>query len=196
MDRAFFLRSRRQGFTLIEILIVIGIISLLSSLCLVAVKKAQEHTKVSIASNQVANLRQMLALYLQDEGDYPGIDSKPDPDRNDFPLLFNALCGTPRPKGPGGRGAPYVQLKEEDIAVVDRATGSYRKASRQELRDPNVEKYLLDSWENPYVYRANKGKEVKGYMHHAESADIYSIGRNEMDDTALEKENGDDLGNW
>jgi type II secretory pathway pseudopilin PulG len=177
-------------------LIVVGIISLLASLCLVGIQNAQKHTKISLATTQVALLGQSLDHYLQDEGAYPGMEMESDTGRNDFPLLLSALCGVRKPKGPGGRNAPYLQLKEDDMAVVDLATGSFRKATRQELRDPDVQKFLLDPWRNPYVYKVNKGKEPGSYRHNLEGADIYSLGPNEADDTVLENEKGDDIGNW
>jgi|SRR5688572_16937419 len=188
-------RSRHRGFTLIEILIVISIISVLAGLVMVAIGRARDRANESLAHTEVAALSQALAAFVADEAAYPGMDTKPDADRNDFPLLYDALCADPRPRGRGGRNAPYVDFKENKIAVQDDDTGAYRKATRAELRNPDVRKYILDPWGNPYVYRCNKSSPQKEEWMHKD-ADIYSLGLNEEDDTANLVEEGDDIGNW
>lgn len=187
--------GKRGGFTLIEILIVISIIALLSSFVLVAITRGKQGAAEAMATQMVAQLTSALERYVQDEGEYPGMTLKPDPDRNDFPLLFEALLDDPRPHGKGGRSAPYLQIKEDQIAVYDEDLDQYRKADTDERRDPRTQKFVLDPWGQPYIYRANKGKKRESWMHRAD-ADIYSIGPNEQDDTVLESEKSDDIGNW
>lgn len=195
---------RGDGFTLIEILIVISIIALLSSFVLVAVTRGKREAAGAMAKTTVTSISNALDQFVQDEAEYPGFDLPSDPDRNDFPLLYNALFGERRPHGPGGRSAPYMSIKEDQIGVldedltVDEDQPVYRKADRDERDDPKVEKFLLDPWGNPYVYRCNKGKKSESWMHNRQGADIYSIGPNEIDDTAAEtdEKDDDDIGNW
>lgn len=190
-------RSEVEGFTLIEILIVISIIALLSSFVLVAVSRGRESAHEAMAKMTVGSLNQGLENYLQDETILPGSElTRVDCYRNDFHLLYNALLAEARPKGPGGRNAPYAEIKEDQVNVRDEDTDSYRKATAAERRNVKIKKYILDPWGHPYVYRANKGKKAQDCMHKLNSADIYSIGKNGIDDTAEGKEESDDIGNW
>lgn len=187
---------RCHGFTLIEILIVISIIALLSSLILVAVNKARKSANEAIVKTEVSSLAQALEQYLQEESEYPGVSKKIAADVNQFPDLYNALFGERRPNGPGGRSAPYMKIEEKKVVVWDNDTDMYVPCTREQLRNPKVPKYLVDPWGNPYIYRANKGRKREDYMHNVQAADVYSVGPNGKDDTAEGSEDNDDIGNW
>jgi len=136
---------------------------------------------------------------VQDESEYPGADQKQfDEKTNHFPLLYNAILGRRRPKGPGGRNAPYMKIDESKVRMWNRNTRLYKLPTRSQLRDDSVEKFLIDPWDNPYIYRANKGRSKKGFMHNVRHADLYSLGPNGINDTAeaTEGEENDDIGNW
>lgn len=149
-------------------------------------KRAIAPSAHSTALQEVTSLRSALELYVEDEEGYPGLETQPDPGRNDFPLLFNALFGERGPGKPGGRSAPYTRLSERRLAVWDQGTKEYRRASPDEIRDFNVPKFLLDPWDRPYVYRAWKAEGGPKAM-------VYSVGANGIDDTAAGKGGGDDL---
>ena len=188
-------KAGHAGFTLIEILIVISIIALLASMIMVAITQARKTSQVGLCKQEVNGLSQALEHFVQDEAEYPGMTEKADPERNDFPLLYEALFGERRPRGKGGRNAPYADFKEKQIAVYDADTDTYRKPTRKEFRDPDVKKYVLDPWNNPYIYRCNRSSpRSEPWMH--KDADVYSLGPNEEDDTANLLEAGDDIGNW
>jgi prepilin-type N-terminal cleavage/methylation domain-containing protein len=188
--------SPRWGFTLIELLIVISIIALLASFVLVAIQKAQQNAAVGTATATVGTLSGSLEQYVQDEGLFPGAQLKVDPERNDFPALYNALFGEAKPLGPGGRSAPYGSARDADTRVYDRETDTYRPATRAEIKKKEVDKFYSDPWGNPYIYRCNKGKRAEDWMRNPRGADIYSKGPNEQDDTITGAEKSDDIGNW
>ena len=189
----------QRGFTLIEILIVISIIALLTSLILASVNVARRSAFKATAQMDVTSLSGALQQYVQDESEYPGIEEDEfHEETNHFPLLYKALFGKRRPAGPGGRSAPYTNLEESKVRGYNPDTELYELPTRRELRDDDVEKFLIDPWDNPYIYRANKGRSEEDYMHNLQDADIYSLGPNEIDDTVegTEGEENDDLGNW
>ena len=94
----------QNGFTLIEILIVISIIALLSSLVMAGIQIARKNAHRAVARIQVKALDQALGNYLQDEGSLPGAGAGSDAEGgNEFPALYAALWGSRRPDGPGGR---------------------------------------------------------------------------------------------
>jgi len=189
-------RAAQAGFTLIEILIVISIIAILSSLILVAINNARKGAAEAIAKTEVSGLSQALDRYVEEESDLPAMGKKIDSETNHFPDLYNALFGERRPNGPGGRSAPYSKIEEKKIAVWDEDQEAYVDATQPQIRNPKVPKYLRDPWGNPYVYRSNKGRKLEQFMHNQYGADIYSLGPNGHDDTAEMNENGDDIGNW
>ena len=143
---------------------------------------------------EITSLSSALGLYAQDEEEYPGSKLERDPKRNDFPLLFNALFGERKPAGPGGRCAPYAKLDEKRVVVHNREAGEYDRATPAQIRDPKVDKYLLDPWARPYVYHARTT--LKDADSRQLEIEIYSLGPNGVDDTSDGKMENDDLGNW
>ena len=135
-----------DGFTLVELLIVIGIIGTLAGLAFTAIGVVTRQSQVAIVTTSVSGLSGALARYVQDEGIYPGQTATDvDEDTNQFPLLYRALFGERRPDGPGGRSAPYLSLKEEMVHVWDDSTDVLRPAKRSELHDDSIDKFFRRS---------------------------------------------------
>lgn len=63
--------KRRAGFTLIELLVVISIISLLSSILLVAVSKTRMKARDRKRMADLSQITKALDLYYSDNGHYP-----------------------------------------------------------------------------------------------------------------------------
>jgi general secretion pathway protein G len=64
-------RSNIQGFTLIEMLVVLGIIALLATLVAPQVVKYLSRAKSDTATAQIKNLQSAIELYFLDTGRYP-----------------------------------------------------------------------------------------------------------------------------
>lgn len=68
-------KKYKSGFTLIELMVVIAIISLLSSVVLASVKDARERASTSAFRTNVNQFITALELYKADKGFYPGQQS-------------------------------------------------------------------------------------------------------------------------
>ncbi len=190
-------RRREWAFTLVELLIVIAIIGILATLTLTAISAVRESTAAAITRTEVKSLDQAVEHYYQDEGVFPGQAQKGAETENQFPLLFNAIFGERAPRGPGGRNAPYMQLKEDNVVVYDEDIEAYRKASLKERRNTKIDKFIVDAWGNPLQYRANKARKVEDYRHNRYRFDVYSTGPDGIDQTIEgEEDENDDVGNW
>jgi type II secretion system protein G len=68
-------RGKRRGFTLIEMLVVVVIISILSALVLAAVSAARTRSKAMASKATITGLEAALERYEGDFGDYPASDA-------------------------------------------------------------------------------------------------------------------------
>src|SRR2546421_358477 len=78
-------KSASAAFSLVELLVVIGIIAILIALLIPSLSKAREQASKTRCQNNVRQIGFALAVYLNDNGDYPELDSTgvvsaPDPD--------------------------------------------------------------------------------------------------------------------
>ena len=177
---------------MIEILIVISIISLLASISLGGIVIARDRARKAEATTFIAGLNGAVERYFMDTGRYPGTEWKDG--ENAFPALYEAIFDEKPPAGRGGPGAPYMDLKRDQVLVAD-GDGAYRRARSDEINDPAVHKFIQDPWGNPYIYRENRSRLPRRFTIRRAKADLYSTGPDGIDQTIL-GEQGDDLGNW
>lgn len=185
-------RERRdRGFTLIELMIVISIIAVLASLIVVGVNKARKRGQYMEARSTIDAIATALRTYDADKGILPGHEDPAERHVNSLPKILAALLGD-------GVREPYLDYKEGQLKV-EREGGGFRAATRAEIFDASVDKYILDPWGEPYIARENRSRRKKEpWMHRPHFVDIYSKGPNREDDTALGKEgaDSDDISNW
>jgi len=82
------LSSRKQGFTLVELLVVITIIGILAGLTLYAVGRVMPSIQDSVVRIEIRNIGQALENYKQEKGAYP-------PDMNTVINPINATATDP-----------------------------------------------------------------------------------------------------
>ena len=85
----------RQGFTLIELMMVISIIGLLAAIVFSALGPARENARVAQTKEEFHSLANALELYANDTGGYP-----PDVDRGLPPGIEKYLSGSNWPNAP------------------------------------------------------------------------------------------------
>ena len=121
--RNFSLARRRQieGFTLIEMLVVLGIIALLATLVAPQVIRYLSKAKADTAAAQLKNLEGAIELYFLDTGHYP-------PAKDGLETLLSAPADSPSWNGPylKNRGAlvdpwgrPFVYVIPGEHAAYD-----------------------------------------------------------------------------
>ncbi len=67
--------TARSAFSLVELLVVIGIIAILIALLIPSLSKAREQASRTRCQNNVRQIGLALAVYLNDNGEYPELDS-------------------------------------------------------------------------------------------------------------------------
>jgi len=123
--------SRRAGFTLLEVLVVVGIIAVLSGLVLGVGRRAVESGKVARAKGELTALTAALGTYRRNYGDYPQTD--------EAARLLQSLLGRRSPLNQAITGPAFIEAAKFTTA------GSL---------DPfaNESAVLVDPWDQPYVY--------------------------------------------
>lgn len=150
-------RHLRNGFTIIEMLVVIGIIAILAAITFGLVSGVTERGRTSRAQSELRTLAQALEQYRSHYGDYPWVNvdefsynSDPESDRTPE-LVFNALAGVLGPRGhnivdqEGSYGPSFVDF------------GNLTLRSDSELPDPEqtsseLDNAFVDPWGNAYRY--------------------------------------------
>jgi len=171
-------RAPAGGFTLVELLIVIAIIAVLAGIVVTGFKYAFQQVEQTEAKQTVSNFRSAAEQVKLEDGIPPALGKKPDPERNDFPILWRKAVDRPN---------PFISGLEDSKIVVKDGDG-YRLATREEELDPKVDKYYLDPWGMPYVYRCNENLKPEPWMIYPRGLDVYSWGPNKKDDSILGKE--------
>jgi prepilin-type N-terminal cleavage/methylation domain-containing protein len=197
-------RRRDVGFTLIELMIVVAIIAVLSTLVTKMIQQAMRKAEEAQAANDISSLKNALEMYNRDEGVYPGWNLQvEDPEEfNGFPAMYENIAGERPPQGRGGKNSPYIELDTDMIVIVDEDfDGEYKVVGRDDLYDPDVEKFYFDPWNSPYIYRENKSKRGKeDWMIRRSGYDRWSAGRDGENEACFgspeEGEEYDDIGNW
>lgn len=121
----------RAGFTLLELLAVVGIIAILSGLVLGVGRRAIESGKITRAKSELAVLAAALEAYRHSYGDFPQTD--------DEARLLQSLLGRRGPLNHTLAGRAFIETAKFTTAGA---------------LDPfvDVSAVLIDPWDQPYMY--------------------------------------------
>ena len=201
------------GFTLVEMLLVAGIIVLLSSFSMVAILRQIERGRDAQTRNLIASISTELVRYQSAEGGYPGARGEAGADET--LALYRALRNAPGRITGGGRGSPYLfglpvdqigLLKEGVDARQAPASGVSLGYTAEglgqglpwRLDDPDFQTsdlgrrlVFVDGWGNAIHYRewASKPDVSKAGAMQPLRFDLWSNGSNGIDELG----SGDDI---
>ncbi|MCM8814990.1 MAG: type II secretion system protein GspG [Candidatus Omnitrophica bacterium] len=96
---------KKTGFTLIEILVVLVIISAIAAISMPAVRKARNKAAILKTKSIIASIETALFMYQTDMGDYPESTGS-------STILFEALMG---PVDDENWKGPYMRFKQADV---------------------------------------------------------------------------------
>lgn len=131
-----------RGFTLVELLIVVIILSILAAIVMPQFTSATEDAKLSTLDNSLANMRSIIDFFYQQHGFYPsGVTSA------------GGACAA-GPGGTGGTGAidSAVAFREQLTLYTDMAGVACTKADADFRFGPYLKKATIA--QNPYTNTA------------------------------------------
>lgn len=91
-----FSKAKQKGFTLVEIMIVVAILGILTSIALPSYSGYVNRARVTEATSQLADMRVQMEQYFQDNRTYAGSTAAGEPcEADNSGEFFNIACGTP-----------------------------------------------------------------------------------------------------
>jgi prepilin-type N-terminal cleavage/methylation domain-containing protein len=144
---------RRAGFTLTELLVVMGIIAILAGLILPAVGAVRRSAASRAAKATIERIRLACQAYQADFGDYPptslvAFDVTTNGVNDGIESLLRCLT-TRREHG------PYLEFEEPDLANTDGDSLTKADPVGSALEARTLFE-LADPWGNPYIYFHNR----------------------------------------
>lgn len=109
----------KRGFTLIEILVVISIVAILTTVSISVFSTLQKNNRDQIRLRALQSIKQALELYRSDNGNYP------DDANNDFPNGINRKYLTNWPTDPVvGQYYIYAKISTDEFIVCAKKEGN------------------------------------------------------------------------
>ena len=141
--------NKRDGFTLIEVIVVISIIMVLAAIIIPGLANGQYLSKKAATKSEISGMELALALYESDYGAYPE-----DEESNSSKPMVDALKGNPNPGEGEARKKTYYPFKTrqfnkdgEYYSVLNKPF-YYRENASEKTKDDTIMKNLdkFDIW--------------------------------------------------
>ena len=133
--------QRRAAFTLVELLVVIGIIAILASILLPAVIRAIGRAEIMQAKTEVRAIETALKVYLNDYNQFPSTLSSGSGTTDDNTTKILRGITNSIPVGDNPRGVNYLDCSEKSIGTNVTLWGSSSQGTGNIFYDP---------WGRPY----------------------------------------------
>ncbi|RLE14074.1 hypothetical protein DRJ04_03095 [Candidatus Aerophobetes bacterium] len=172
-------QERLKGLTLVELLIVIAVISILTTIITTSLIKATNRAKRSEAKTFIGKLELAISMYRIDTGMYPS-------DEEGSASLRRALDpgeNDPIRDVPGWKG-PYLEFRDNEVNSTGELVDPWHKGKNDR--------------EHIYVYRADLDNDPSTFppFHNTTSFDIYCKGFDGKTGTDKEEANQPEDGNY
>lgn len=115
------MKNSQQGFTLIELMIVVAIIGILAAVAIPAYQDYTQRAQVSEVFTMTAGAKTAIAEYAQSNGDYPNADALVDLDLDDSTAAIDGNYA--RATVAVDSGAITIIMKEAGVVGADIAGG-------------------------------------------------------------------------
>jgi prepilin-type N-terminal cleavage/methylation domain-containing protein len=136
------LRNHSRGFTLVEILVVVGIILTLTTIILFSISEARKNSKIKNERLSVAQMELSMKLYLELKGHYPEGATTPTLSVQTRGMIFPDACSICELDP--AMSPPTYEVQEWNASVNAMVSAGVMP----------VPKYT-DEWGNPYGYDNN-----------------------------------------
>lgn len=134
-------RTARRAFTLIELLAVLAIVAILTSIVLGSGRRASEAGKTARAKAELAALSAALESYKLQHGDYPRT--------SDNATLVQSLIGK---LGPTGTPLAFAGRIHLEVAKFSFALASHPNVAASVDPFATSAALIIDPWGQPYRY--------------------------------------------
>lgn len=171
--------GNEKGFTLIEVIVVAGIIAILAGILVPLIFKEIDESKITRSSGDIKSISTAILVFRKDTGQWPVLDAACDPK---VTLLFGA-----------GTMVSNLAAMGFDATVAQSFTDhltTYTGTCYQNLKGPYMTPVSADPWGNAYVINTD------GFPVQGKQVWLISAGPNGKIDTQSNSETlqGDDVG--
>ena len=105
-------KAIQQGFTLVELLVVVITLALLAAIVVAQFAFSTDHARLASLDSTLSNIRSAIDLYYQQHGEYPGELTAVD-----------AACTATDGTGTGGAGAQGIQAFLDQMSLYTDSNG-------------------------------------------------------------------------